>query len=90
LLQQAAYCARQRTGAGQHTGRQDWRSQRHEQRRRRDSSDRPGAGQRHQQRQDRRTGQRDERSRRRTAPTASGPAPPAASDLVRVRAIIAA
>ena len=47
--QQAAYRARQRTGAGQQSGRQDWRSERHEQRRQRPGSHQAGAGQRHRQ-----------------------------------------
>jgi len=78
------------SSAQQHTGRQDWRAQRHEQRRRRASSDRPGAGQRHQQRQDRRTGQRDQRQP--PPHSANGQRPGAASgdDLARIRAIIAA
>jgi hypothetical protein len=55
--QQAAYRARQRTGAGQHQSRQDrrqaWRSERQEQHRQRAGSQRPGVGQRHHQRQGR-------------------------------------
>jgi hypothetical protein len=89
--QQAAYHAGQRhSSAQQHTGRQDWCAQRHEQRRRRPRSQRPGAGQRHQQRQDRRTGQRDERQP--PPHSANGQRPGAASgdDLARIRAIIAA
>jgi hypothetical protein len=57
--QQAAYRARQRSGAGrrqgsgqQRTGRQEWRSDRRQQRHQRTSSGGPGAGQRHQRRQD--------------------------------------
>jgi hypothetical protein len=89
LLQQAAYCARQRTSAGQHTGRQDWCAQRQEQRRRRASSDRPGAGQRHQQRQDRRTGQRDQRQPPHSA-NRQRPGAASGDDLARIRTIIAA
>ncbi|HEX8929151.1 MAG TPA: hypothetical protein VGA45_09580, partial [Actinomycetota bacterium] len=59
-------------------------------RRRRASSDRPGAGQRYQQRQDRRTGQRDQRQP--PPHSANGQRPGAASgdDLARIRATIAA
>jgi hypothetical protein len=75
--QQAAYRARQRTSAGQHSSRQDrrqdWRSERHEQRRQRPAPIRPApasatvstpAG-------------ATSASRRHTVPTASGPAPEA-------------
>jgi len=92
--QQAAYRARQRTSAGQHSGRQDrrqdWRSGRHEQRRQRPDSERPGAGQRQHQRQDQHSGQR---GQRRPPPHgANGQRPGAASgdDLARIRRIIAA
>ena len=84
--QQAAYRARQRTSAGQHRSRQDrrqdWRSERHEQRRQRTGSERPGAGQRHEQRQQRQP----------PPHSANGHRPGAASsdDLVRIRHIIAA
>ena len=59
--QQAAYRARQRTRAGQHSGHQDWRSERHEQRRERAGSQPPGGGQRHQQRQERQDRQHQQR-----------------------------
>jgi hypothetical protein len=81
--QQAAYRARQRSSAGQrdsagqHTGRQDWRSDRHEQRRRRPGSQRPGAGQRHHQRQDEHT--RHHEQRRPPPGSANGQRPGAAS-----------
>jgi hypothetical protein len=59
--QQAAYRARQRVGAGQRqgsgqqrTGRQEWRSDWHQQRYQRADSDKGGAGQRQQWRQDQR------------------------------------
>jgi hypothetical protein len=88
--QQAAYRARQRTSAGQHRsrqdGRQNWRSERHEQRRQRPGSERPGAGQRHHQR-----GQ--QHQQRRPPPhSANGQRPGAGSgdDLARIRRIIAA
>ena len=84
--QQAAYRARQRTGAGQQRGRQDWRSERHEQRRQRTGSHQAGAGQRHRQH----TGQRD---RRQPPPhSANGQRRTAGSgdDLARIRRIIAA
>jgi hypothetical protein len=87
--QQAAYRARQRHSAGQHTGRQDRRSQSHEQRRQRPGSQRPGAGQRHHQRQDR----HDQQQQRRPPPgSANGQRPGAGSgdELARIRRIIAA
>jgi hypothetical protein len=88
--QQAAYRARQRTSAGQHRSRQDrrqdWRSERHEQRSQRPGSERPGAGQRHHQ--------RDQQHQRRRPPShsANGHRPGAAGsdDLARIRRIIAA
>ena len=88
--QQAAYRARQRTSAGQRTGRQDWRSQSHEQRRQRAGSQRPGAGQRHHQRQDRHNQQH--RQRQPPPRSANGQRPGAGSgdDLARIRRIIAA
>jgi hypothetical protein len=59
--QQAAYRARQRTGAGQrqdnrqqHAGRQEWRSDWRQQRHQRADSGGPGAGQRQQRRQEQR------------------------------------
>jgi hypothetical protein len=61
--QQAAYRARQRTSAGQHTGRQDWRSERQEQRHQRAGSQRFGAD----QRQD----WQDQQHRRRRSPPGS-------------------
>ena len=81
--QQAAYRARQRTSAGQRTGRQDQRHQRA-------GSQRPGAGQRHHQRQDQHTGQREQR--RPPPHSANGQRPGAGSgdDLARIRRIIAA
>jgi len=88
--QQAAYRARQRTSAGQHTGRQDWRSERHEQRRRRPGSQRPGAGQRHQQRQDQHTGQRDQRQPPPGSTNGHQPGAASGDDLARMRRIIAA
>ena len=88
--QQSAYRARQRSSAGQRTGRQDWRSESHEQRRERAGSERPGAGQRHQQRQER----HDQQHRQRRPPphSANGQRPGASGsdDLARVRRIIAA
>ena len=88
--QQAAYRARQRHSAGQRTGRQDWRSERHEQRRERAGSQRPGAGQRHQQRQERQD--RQHQQRRPPPHSANGQRPGASGsdDLARVRHIIAA
>jgi hypothetical protein len=88
--QQAAYRARQRTSAGQHGSRQDWRSDRQEQRRQRPGSERAGAGQRHHQRQDR---QDQQHQQRRPPPgSANGHHPGAASgdELTRIRRIIAA
>jgi hypothetical protein len=91
--QQAAYRARQRASAGQRhsggqqrTGRQDWRSDGHEQRRQRARSDRPGAGQRHHQRHER------QEQRRPPPGSANGHHPRAASgdELARIRRIIAA
>jgi hypothetical protein len=88
--QQAAYRARQRTSTGQHTGRQDRRSESHEQRRQRTGSERPGASQRHQRRQER----QDQQHRQRRPPphSANGHRPGATSgdDLARIRRIIAA
>jgi Protein of unknown function (DUF2786) len=88
--QQAAYRARQRTSAGQHRSRQDrrqdWRSERHEQRRQRPGSERSGAGQRQ-------NWQNQQRQQRRPPPYgANGQRPGAASgdDLARIRRIIAA
>jgi Protein of unknown function (DUF2786) len=88
--QQAAYRARQRTSAGQHHSRQnrrqDWRSERHEQRRQRAGSEQPGAGQRHDE-------HRQQHQQRRPTPgSANGHRPGAASrnDLARIRRIIAA
>jgi hypothetical protein len=95
--QQAAYRARQRASAGQRhrsgqqrTGRQGWRSERHEQRRHRAGPQRPGAGQRHHRRQDQHTGQRDQR--RPPPGSANGQRPGAGrgDDLARIRRIIAA
>ena len=84
--QQAAYRARQRASAGQRTGRQDWRSERHEQRRHRPGSDRSGAGRRHHQ--------RDQQHQQRRPPpgSANGHRPGATrgDDLARIRRIIAA
>jgi Protein of unknown function (DUF2786) len=84
--QQAAYRARQRTSAGQRSSRQDWRSERHEQRHQRPGSERPGAGQRHHQ--------RDQQHQQHRPPphSANGQRSGAASgdDLVRIRRIIAA
>jgi hypothetical protein len=84
--QQAAYRARQRTSAGQHTGRQDWRSERHEQRRQRAGSERPGAGRRH--------GRQDQQHRQHRPPpgSANGQRPGAGNgdDLARIRRIKAA
>ena len=88
--QQAAYRARQRTSAGQHGGRQDWRSEHHEQRLQRPGSERPGAGQRHHQRQQR---QDQQHHHRRPSPaSANGHHPGAArgEELARIRRIIAA
>jgi hypothetical protein len=94
--QQAAYRARQRTSAGQRSGRQDWRSERHEQRRQRAGSERPSAGQRQHQRQDRQDHQdrQDQQHQQRRPPphSANGQRPGATSgdDLARIRRIIAA
>jgi Protein of unknown function (DUF2786) len=98
--QQAAYRARQRQSAGQRhrsgqqrSGsqgrRQDWRSERQEQRRSGAGSDRPGAGQRQHDRQDWHAGQRQQH---RPAPGgANGHRPGATTDeLARIRRIIAA
>jgi hypothetical protein len=88
--QQAAYRARQRHSAGQHTGRQDWRSDRQEQRGQRPGSQRAGADQRHQQRQER----QDQQHRQRRPPphSANGHRAGASSgdELARIRRIIAA
>jgi hypothetical protein len=86
--QQAAYRARQRTSAGQRTGRRDWRSQRHEQRRQRPRSERPGAGHRQHRRQDEHTGDRDQR--RPPPGSANGQRPGATSgdDLARIIAAL--
>jgi hypothetical protein len=84
--QQAAYRARQRSSAGQRSRRQDWRSERHEQRRQRAGSERPGAGQRHDE-------HRHQHQQRRPPPrNANGQRPGAGSgdDLARIRRIIAA
>jgi hypothetical protein len=88
--QQAAYRARQRTSAGQRTGRHDWRSQSHGQRRQRPGSQRPGADQRHRKRQDQHTGHREQR--RPPPHSANGQRSGAGSgdDLARIRRIIAA
>jgi Protein of unknown function (DUF2786) len=89
--QQAAYRARQRHSSGQQrTGRQDWRSESHEQRRQRAGSARAGAGQRHKQRQERQDHQH--RQRRPPPGSANGQRPGAASgdELARIRRIIAA
>ena len=84
--QQAAYRARQRASAGQRTGRQDWRSERHEQRRHRPGSDRSGAGRRHHQ--------RDQQHQQRRPPphSANGQRRGATNsdELARIRRIIAA
>jgi uncharacterized protein DUF2786 len=88
--QQAAYRARQRTSAGQRTGRQDWHSERHEQRRQRAGSEQAGAGQRQHRRQER----QDQQHQQRWPPPgrANGHRPGATSgdDLARIRRIIAA
>jgi hypothetical protein len=88
--QQAAYRARQHATAGQHRSRQDrrqdWRSERHEQRRERAGSERSGAGQRHDE-------HRQQHQQRRPPPrNANGQRPGAGSgdDLARIRRIIAA
>jgi Protein of unknown function (DUF2786) len=95
--QQAAYRARQRASAGQRhssgqqrTGRQDWRSESHSQRRQRASSDRPGASQRQHRRQD----ERDQQHQRRWPPPGSAnghrPGATGGDELARIRRIIAA
>jgi hypothetical protein len=87
--QQAAYRARQHASAGQHRSRQDrrqdWRSERHEQRRERTGSERSGAGQRHDE-------HRQQHQQRRPPRNANGQRPGAGSgdDLARIRRIIAA
>ena len=87
--QQAAYRTRQRHSAGQRSGRQDWRSDHHEQRRQRPGSQRPGAGQRHHQRRD----QHDQRREQRRPPpgSANGQRSGASGsdELARIRRIIA-
>ena len=87
---QQAVRARQRTSAGQHSGHQDWRSERQEQRRQRAGSERPGAGQRQHRRQDQHTGQREQHQP--PPGSANGHQPGAASgdELARIRRIIAA
>jgi hypothetical protein len=88
--QQAAYRARQRHNAGQHSSRRDWRSESHHQRRQRAGSERPGAGQRQQKRQER---QGQQHQQRRPPPhSANGHRSSATSgeDLARIRRIIAA
>jgi hypothetical protein len=88
--QQAAYRTRQRTSAGQHTGRQDWRSEHHEQRHHRAGSEQPGADQRHHRRHER---QDQQHQQRRPPPhSANGHHPGAGSgdELARIRRIIAA
>lgn len=88
--QQAAYRARQRTSAGQHTGDQDWRSERHEQRRQHAGAERPGAGQRQHQRQD----CQDQQHRQHRPPPGSAnghrPSATGGDELARIRRIIAA
>jgi hypothetical protein len=88
--QQAAYRARQRTGAGQRSGRQEWRSESHQQRSQRAGSEQAGAGQRHHQRQER----QDQQHRQRRPPphSANGQRPGAkgGDELARIRRIIAA
>jgi hypothetical protein len=88
--QQAAYRARQRSSAGQRSGRQEWRSESHEQRRQRAGSEQAGAGQRQHQRQER----QDQQHRQRRPPPhgANGQRPGAAGgdELARIRRIIAA
>ena len=88
--QQAAYRARQRSSAGQRTGRQDWRSERQEQRRRRAGSQRPGAGQRHHRRQDQHTGQREQRRPPPHSTNGQRPGSGSGDELARIRRIIAA
>jgi hypothetical protein len=88
--QQAAYRARQRTSAGQRSGRQEWRSESHQQRRQRAGSEQAGASQRHHQRQER----QDQQHRQRRPPphSANGQRPGATGgeELARIRRIIAA
>jgi hypothetical protein len=84
--QQAAYRARQRTSAGQHSGRQDWRSERHEQRRQRASSHQAGAGQRRRQH----TGQHDQRQPPPHSANGHRSGAGSGDDLARIRRIIAA
>jgi len=88
--QQAAYRARQRSSAGQRSGRQEWRSEHEEQHRRRAGSERPGAG----QRQHRRHDEHDQQHYQRRPPphSANGHRPSAGSgdELARIRRIIAA
>ena len=83
--QQSAYRARQRSSAGQRTGRQDWRSERHEQRRHRPGTDRSGAGRRHHQ--------RDQQHQQRRPPPGSAnghrPGATGGDDLARIRRIVA-
>ena len=74
--QQAAYRARQRTSAGQHSSSQDWRSQSH--------------GQRRQQRQDQHSGQRDQRWPPPGSANGQRPGARSGDDLARIRRIIAA
>ena len=78
--QQAAYRARQRTSAGQHSSsqdrRQDWRSQSH--------------GQRRQQRQDQHSGLRDLRWPPPGSANGQRPGARSGDDLARIRRIIAA
>ena len=83
------FSAGQRDSAGQHTGRQDWRSGHQEQRRQRPGSGRPGAGQRHNQRHER---QDQQHQQRRPPPgSANGHRPGAASgdELAGIRCVIA-
>jgi hypothetical protein len=95
--QQAAYRARQRHNAGQRhssgqqrTGRQDrrsdWRSERHEQRRQRTHSDRPGAG----QRQHRRHEQHQQHQPPPGSANGHRPGATSSDELARIRRIIAA
>ena len=84
--QQAAYRTRQRTSAGQHRSRQDWRSERHEQRRRRAGSHQAGAGQRRRQH----TGQRDQRQPPPHSANGHRSGARSGDDLARIRRIIAA
>ena len=89
--QQAAYRARQRHSSGQQrTGRQDWRSERRDQRRQRAGSQRAGADQRHHQRQER----QDQQHHQRRPPPGSAnghrPSGTGGDELARIRRIIAA